>query len=489
MSSPSPGLPGSYHSLRYHHAYDLWLAPAFMEVGTSNNKSLREIADPTKQGSAPARQAFPGTHDTKSDVCRRPPRSCYHSSAPSIPLNVRSPWGYSAVPKQTQKDRASEQRTPPTASSAKVERVTVAAEALPRRTLEKALAVAKVLQETYAGKSASWDEIAKVLEMSSINPNFRYLIWSAQAYGIVNKEDGKKVSLSETGRKILKPTYSGEDREAKLKAIMTPTTLSKFYSDYNGHQMPSSVHLPNVLETKYEIPPARVQEAIDLITANGRFAGILEDQGAGQEPVVKLSGFSVKAAPTEPLEGTPPTDQLPATAAERGPAAADWRGICFYITPIGDEDTEVRKHADMLLNHLLEPVAREFGLAVVRADKIERSGVITQQVLEHLVKARLCVADLSFGNPNAFYELGVRHTCQLATIQVIRKGDKIPFDVSQGRTITIDTSDTYTIIDRIESAKRELREHIKYFQSGNADFAEDNPIRVYLPGLKVQIPS
>ena len=31
---------------------------------------------------------------------------------------------------------------------------------------------------------------------------------------------------------------------------------------------------------------------------------------------------------------------------------------------------------------------------------------------------------------NAFYELGVRHVCQLPTIQLIQKGDKIPFDVA-----------------------------------------------------------
>src|SRR6266446_452699 len=134
-------------------------------------------------------------------------------------------------------------------------------------------------------------------------------------------------------------------------------------------------------------------------------------------------------------------------------AAADWANTCFYITPIGDEGTDIRKHADMMLKHLLEPVCKTiFGMDVVRADKIERSGVITQQVFEQLARASLCVADLSFSNPNAFYELGVRHVFKLPTIQIIRKGDKIPFDVSQGRTITIDTSDIYTVMDRFDAA-------------------------------------
>lgn len=101
----------------------------------------------------------------------------------------------------------------------------------------------------------------------------------------------------------------------------------------------------------------------------------------------------------------------------------------------------------------------------------------------------MCVADLSFTNPNAFYELGVRHVCRLPTIQIIQKGDKIPFDVSQGRTITVDLSDRYTIIDRVESAKRELAEHVKNALAGKDD-AEDsgNPLAIYLPDLKVTLP-
>jgi hypothetical protein len=97
------------------------------------------------------------------------------------------------------------------------------------------------------------------------------------------------------------------------------------------------------------------------------------------------------------------------------------------------------------------------------------------------------VADLSFSNPNAFYELGVRHAFQLSTIQIIRKGDKIPFDVSQGRTILIDASDPYTIMDRFDAARKELKEHVTAVMRG-METQEDNPIHLFLPGLKVTIP-
>jgi hypothetical protein len=35
------------------------------------------------------------------------------------------------------------------------------------------------------------------------------------------------------------------------------------------------------------------------------------------------------------------------------------------------------------------------GFAVVRADEIARTGIISKQVFEHLVNAGVCVADLS----------------------------------------------------------------------------------------------
>ena len=136
---------------------------------------------------------------------------------------------------------------------------------------------------------------------------------------------------------------------------------------------------------------------------------------------------------------------------------------------------------------MIEPVTAELNLVARRADQIDRAGLITQQIFEHIAKSRICIADLSFNNPNAFYELGVRHMCKLPTVQIIRKGDRIPFDVSQGRTIKIDMTDVYTVMDSVESAKKELRQHLKHALS--ADYkGEDNPVNTYLPGVEVKVP-
>ena len=161
--------------------------------------------------------------------------------------------------------------------------------------------------------------------------------------------------------------------------------------------------------------------------------------------------------------------------------------MCFVITPIGDDDSEQRRHANMILKNIIEPVAGELGLIPRRADQIDRAGIITQQIFEYLAKSRICIADLSFNNPNAFYELGVRHMCKRPTVQIIRKGDKIPFDVSQGRTIKIDMSDVYSVMDSVDSAKKELKQQLRHALSNDYK-GDDNPVNTYLPGLEVKLP-
>lgn len=361
-------------------------------------------------------------------------------------------------------------------------RVVVSAEQLPRRSLEQALRVARALRDELAGGPATWADIASAMKIGA-TPQNKYYLWAAQAYSLVEKQDDN-FSLSEIGRKILAPTTPNEAREATVQAVLTPVILSRFFTDYNGSPFPSEEHIGNILERRYAVPRERVDEAKTLIRENGIFAGILQQQPDGSM-VVRLDPG---------LTGLPQTPAAPATAEESGPGVTpthvpttEFERLCFVITPIGDDDSEERRHANMVLRSIIEPVVSELGLVARRADQIDRAGIITQQIFEYLAKARICIADLSFSNPNAFYELGVRHMCKAPTVQIIRKGDKIPFDVSQGRTIKIDMSDVYSVIDSVESAKKELKQHLRHALSDEYK-GEDNPVNTYLPGLDVKIP-
>ena len=312
-------------------------------------------------------------------------------------------------------------------ASAPAKKVKIASEDLPRRTLSESLPVTKALRN-YANSKASWEEIADALGVGASNPNNKYPLWSAVAYGLV-KQEGDQYSLAEVGRKIIAPEYEGEDQEGRLKAILTPRVMAQFYTDYNGNPLPPENILSNVLENRLQIPRERVQESLNILITNAREVGILRAGPSGE-----VFQFSPSAAPPKPSQSEDSDD---AQVAVGSPALLDGQArvqpeSCFVITPIGDDGSPERKHADAVLKHLIEPVLNDVGIMALRADKITKPGIINKQIVAQLAYSKLCIADLSFNNPNAFYEMGVRHAFKLPMIQIIRKGDRIPFDVAPG---------------------------------------------------------
>lgn len=137
----------------------------------------------------------------------------------------------------------------------------------------------------------------------------------------------------------------------------------------------------------------------------------------------------------------------------------------------------------MLLSSIVEPALEQFKLQVVRADAIASPGIIGKQIIELIVSSKLVVVDLSFHNPNVFYELAIRHMLRKPIVQIIRKADDIPFDISQQRTIVLDMTDLYSFVPKIETYRSELSTQVRRALE-DAD-AADNPISILYPGLKI----
>ncbi|HUM52140.1 MAG TPA: hypothetical protein PK431_10005 [Chitinophagales bacterium] len=148
--------------------------------------------------------------------------------------------------------------------------------------------------------------------------------------------------------------------------------------------------------------------------------------------------------------------------------------ICFVISPIGEEDSNTRKRSDQVLKHIITGAVEQLGYEVIRADKISEPGIITHQILQHIVDAPLVIADLTERNPNVFYELAVRHAIRKPLVQLIKKGELIPFDVAATRIIQFDLHN----LDSVEAAKLEIVAQVKSLEAGKND--TDNPISVSL---------
>jgi len=185
-----------------------------------------------------------------------------------------------------------------------------------------------------------------------------------------------------------------------------------------GNRLPAASILEDTAK-EHGVPAADATECVQLFIVNAKFLGILR-LIAGAERVIPLEQAIEElpqAAVADASAATP--GPMPAQGIERravGPAAGgdetEWKSICFYISPIGDEGSEHRQHADLFLGSIVEPAVEEFGLKVVRADRIGKPGMITAQIIEHVLKSRLVIADLSYHNPNVFYELCLSTTVE-----------------------------------------------------------------------------
>lgn len=130
---------------------------------------------------------------------------------------------------------------------------------------------------------------------------------------------------------------------------------------------------------------------------------------------------------------------------------------CFVIAPIGEEGSETRNNSDQILRHIIRPTAELLGYSAMRADEIADSGLITPEVIQHLLDDDLVIADLTGHNPNVFYELAIRHAIKRPIVQMISTGQSLPFDIANSRIIDFDISD----LDSVESCKDDLAAQIR----------------------------
>lgn len=85
-------------------------------------------------------------------------------------------------------------------------------------------------------------------------------------------------------------------------------------------------------------------------------------------------------------------------------------------------------------DQLIAPSITEAGMEPLRADEDPESrGIFQKSMFERLVVCEFAVADLSTGNANVYYELGVRHALRpYSTVLLFREDYRLPLDVAHG---------------------------------------------------------
>jgi hypothetical protein len=361
--------------------------------------------------------------------------------------------------------------------------------AFPAVSFQEALELPIALFQLGQGKPVRRLSLFDHLKKSPESGPSRMLITNSSRYGLTSGSyKAEHLELTPEGLLVVDPETPTEVsfRKKHLLAIDRIPPFKKLFEQYAGNKMPATVVMRDFVKDD-TMTDQDAEECVATFIVNLKYVGLLQTiSGAdrvltidhGLEEILRANpGRSRSTGPTETL--------VVSTGFPKGivQVKEDYSTTCFYITAIGADGSDTRKHSDLFLNALIEPAVGVFGLKVVRADKIEKTGMISKHIIDHILRCKLVIADLSFHNPNVFYELALRHAARLPTVQLIRARDAIPFDLANYRTIKIDDADLYTFVPKIEAYRAEIQTHVK--TALEDPDAVDNPIVAYVSSIKL----
>lgn len=168
----------------------------------------------------------------------------------------------------------------------------------PQTTLQQAQKIASALYDNFAGKDGSPPDIALAIGISPTSSGWRTLTGSAIAYGLTDGGfNANTIKLTSLGRRLVAPEEEGADLVARREAIMKPRISKEFFERYRRAKFPNDTIASNVLKSM-GIPPDRVPAGLEIIKANGRYAGIIRETPTG--PFVNLDSPGVPAPTATP---------------------------------------------------------------------------------------------------------------------------------------------------------------------------------------------
>ena len=378
-----------------------------------------------------------------------------------------------------------------------------AARKFPALTFEDALYIPNLIQQLAAGQRARRLTLFEHLNESPDSKKSRAAITAASQYGLtLGSYTADYLELTQEGLTATSDDTPPSERfQARFSlAISGIAPFAYLYEKFKNARVPVREVLVDSL-AEADIEEDERAECVDTFIVNMKYLGMLrtiagverlitfehalddakknDSAGGAQNSADQIANPSRLILPVASVQAPPPAAKPRADEAQ-----GEFADTCFYITPIGEEGSEPRRHADFIMEYIVKPALAEFNLKVVRADQMGKPGMIGKQLIEHILKAPIVIAHLSFHNPNVFYEICLRHTTRLPIVQIIRAADKILFDVNQYRTIPIETRDPYTLVPKIQTYVAEVAAQVR--RALEDEEQSDNPISLYYPSAKLQ---
>lgn len=162
---------------------------------------------------------------------------------------------------------------------------------------------------------------------------------------------------------------------------------------------------------------------------------------------------------------------------------------CFVVMAIGDQKhngkeisyNDLKKIYDNLIKKAIKDAYP--NIEITRADEVNNQGTITNDIITRLLYSDFVIVDITYPNPNVYYELGIRHCSKIGTILIKDKNVSTyaPFDISHERYIEYENT-TEGLNDLI----KQLKEKFNWFE--NYKSQPDNHVLFHAKNSKFNFP-
>ncbi|RDV13097.1 hypothetical protein DXT99_21630 [Pontibacter diazotrophicus] len=128
------------------------------------------------------------------------------------------------------------------------------------------------------------------------------------------------------------------------------------------------------------------------------------------------------------------------------------RDTCFVIQPFDNGKFDSR------FEDVFKPAIEKAGLEAYRVDRNPGVRVPIDEIERKILRASICLADITIDNPNVWYELGFAYACNKDVVMVCSKDERqgsYPFDIRHKTIISYSLSSKsgFTILEEAVTEK------------------------------------
>jgi hypothetical protein len=233
----------------------------------------------------------------------------------------------------------------------------------PAAPFEEALEFAQSLFQVASGQPVRRLTLFDHLGKSPDSGASRMLITNSNKYGLTKGSyAAEHLELTDEGKKAVDELLPKREQRrvwAKL-AVLDIDPFRQVYERFADARLPARAVLIDAMKDA-GVAGNAAEEGVDTLIVNLRFVALLQT----------LSGADRIVSVDHMLDALPATTSVP-TASISSPTSeqrnlvtqehAEFETTCFYITAIGEDGSEQRKHSDLFLGSIVESAVQPFSL-------------------------------------------------------------------------------------------------------------------------------